>query len=163
MQVKHFDGAGLLTPIVHAQIGLSALPILGSVLSHGYLVAGYLPLHIAFPTLAGMLLGPGTPYQNEHLMPAFIDCISSTEAALLKECLKVKGSSFSVQTQAKLDIFSRFDSRQLPTPSNFKWPNTTLQSNPWQPLLQSTPEFHLLKVLYGREKPWMIFIPSIKL
>lgn len=68
-----------------------------------------------------MLLEPGTPYQNEHLMSAFIECISSTEAALLKECLKVKGSSFSVQTQAKLvDIFSRFDSRQLPTPANFK-------------------------------------------
>lgn len=119
--LKHFDGAGLLTPIVHAQIDLSALPILGSVLSHGYLVAGYLPLRIAFPTLAGMLLGPGTPYQNEHLMSAFIECISSTEAALLKECLKVKGSSFSVQTQAKLvEIFSQFDSRQLPTPANFK-------------------------------------------
>ena len=66
-----------------------------------------LPLRIVFPTLAGMLLGPGTPYQDEHLMSAFIDGISSTEAALLKECLKVKGSSFSVQTQAKLvDIFS---------------------------------------------------------
>ena len=34
--LKHFDGAGLLTPIVHAQIDLSPLPILGSVLSHGY-------------------------------------------------------------------------------------------------------------------------------
>ena len=119
--LKHFDGAGLLSPIVHAQIDLSALPILGSVLSHGYLVARYLPLRIAFPTLAGMLLGPGTCYQNEHLMSAFIDGISSTEAALLKECLKVKGSSFNVLMQAKLvDIFSRFDSRQLPTPANLK-------------------------------------------
>ena len=119
--LKHFDAAGLLTPIVHAQIDLFALPILGSVLSHGYLVTGYLPLRIAFPTLAGMLLGPGTPYQDEHLMSVFIDGISSTEAALLKECLKVKGSSFSVQTQAKLvDIFSWFDSRQLPTPTNLK-------------------------------------------
>ena len=119
--LKHFDGAGLLTPIVHAQIDLSALPILGSVLSHGYLLTGYIPLRIAFPTLAGMLLGPCTLYQNEHLMAAFIDSISSTEAAMLKECLKVKGSSFSVQTQAKLvDIFSRFDSRQLPTPANLK-------------------------------------------
>ena len=26
--LKHFDGAGLLTPIIHAQIDLSALPIL---------------------------------------------------------------------------------------------------------------------------------------
>lgn len=98
--LKHFDGAGLLTTIILAQIDLSALPILGSVLSHGYFVTGYLPLRIVFPTLADMLLGPGTPYQDEHLMSAFIDGISSTEAALLKECLKVKGSSFSVQTQA---------------------------------------------------------------
>ena len=68
------------------------------VTSNGYLLTGYIPLCIAFLTLAGMLLGPNTPYQNEHLMSAFIDSISSTEAALLKECLKMKGSSFSVWT-----------------------------------------------------------------
>lgn len=53
-----FDGGNLLTPVMTPQSDLSVFPILGRILSHGYLATGVLPVHIAFPSLAGMLLGP---------------------------------------------------------------------------------------------------------
>ena len=46
-----------MTPLLHAQVEMSTFPMLGKILSHGYFIAGFLPLHIAFPTLADMLLG----------------------------------------------------------------------------------------------------------
>ena len=53
-----FEGATTLIPMIHPQTDVSLFPATGLILSHGYLVAGVLPLRIALPTLASLLLGP---------------------------------------------------------------------------------------------------------
>ena len=41
----------LLTPMFHPQTDMSVFPVIGSILSHGFLVTGLLPDRIAVPTL----------------------------------------------------------------------------------------------------------------
>ena len=52
---KLFDGSSLLTPVLHATIDMTKLPLLGKFLSHGFLVCGYLPIHVTFSSLAAIL------------------------------------------------------------------------------------------------------------
>ena len=59
--LRHFDGSSVLAPTVHAGLDISLLHTLGRILSHGYLACGYLPVRIAFPTLAAILLGADVP------------------------------------------------------------------------------------------------------
>ena len=80
-----FDGGSLLTPVVHPQTNMSVLPLLGKILSHGYLACGFLPLRIAFPALAGMLLGPTITTPPSILVSSFIDSLSTYEATLIVE------------------------------------------------------------------------------
>ena len=49
---QFFDGSALLIPVLHPSVDMSVLPSLGTVLSHGYLVCGFMPTRIAFPVLA---------------------------------------------------------------------------------------------------------------
>lgn len=37
----------------------SILPVVGSIVSHGYLVSGFLPVRVALPCRIGILCGPG--------------------------------------------------------------------------------------------------------
>ena len=116
-----FDGGSLLTPVVHPQTNMSVLPLLGKILSHGYLACGFLPLRIAFPALAGMLLGPTITTPPSILVSSFIDSLSTYEATLLKDGLAVKGERFSDRLQSKIiGVMSRFGARELPTPKNLK-------------------------------------------
>ena len=58
--MKLFDGSRLLTPSIEPHNSSSTdLKIIGRILSHGYLYAGFLPTRVALPALMGMLLGPG--------------------------------------------------------------------------------------------------------
>ena len=70
-----FEGATLLTPMVHPQIDMSLFTITGWILSNGYLVSGVLPICIALPMLICMLPGPAaaslTP--DTILLNTFID------------------------------------------------------------------------------------------
>ena len=54
----YFDGAGVVIPLLHAQIDVEAFSTLGTIVSHGYLASGYLPIRQALPSLIGILLGP---------------------------------------------------------------------------------------------------------
>ena len=47
---KLFEGATILTLMIHPQTDMSVFAILGRIFSHGYFVAGILPTRIAFPT-----------------------------------------------------------------------------------------------------------------
>ena len=61
---KHFEGAQTVTPLVHAHTDLKLLQVMGRILSHGYLVSGFLPVRISLPCLILMLLGNIYKYQN---------------------------------------------------------------------------------------------------
>ena len=53
--LKKFDGESLLVPAIHPNTDMASFPILGTVLAHGFMVCGYLPVRIAFPVLAAAL------------------------------------------------------------------------------------------------------------
>ena len=53
-----FEGGSLLIPAICPDTAIETLPVVGKIISHGYLATGFLPLRIAFPSLARILLGP---------------------------------------------------------------------------------------------------------
>lgn len=109
-----FDGGRLLTPVLHPQVDLRILPVLGMILSHGYLGGGFLPMRIAFPTLAALLLQT-TEVSDRILVATFLETVSTVEANVLTKALRAS-SEFSGSQQVQLaSILGRFGSRQLPT------------------------------------------------
>ena len=104
-----------------ADVESKDLSLLGAILSHGYLVSGFLPLRVAFPSLAGMLIGPSCDMPPGLLVEAYVDSISTTDGSRIKECLKVEGNYFSQATTHSLfGILSRSGIKQLPTPKNIQ-------------------------------------------
>ena len=59
---RHFDGSGTLVPALHPHVDMRVFPLLGTILSHGYLACGFLPVQIAFPVIAAAVLEPN--HQN---------------------------------------------------------------------------------------------------
>ena len=117
-----FDGAMILIPLVHAQTDMGVFPILGKIISHGYLASGYLPVRISLPSLIAMLLGPSVTIPRSFLLDALMDYISDNEREKLKIALRYKGTSSSFPTpEMKSDVISmmsRFGCREMPTPRN---------------------------------------------
>ena len=112
-----FEGSKLLVPLFHPQTDASVFPIIGRIISHGYLVSGFMPVRIALPTLVSILCGPGKTLPSSILRDAFLDYISSTERLLFKEALQCV--VFTPKLQEKLlNTLTRFGCRHLPTPSN---------------------------------------------
>jgi len=79
---RFFDAACILTPNLHATTNMSALPLLGKILSYGFLISGYIPIYIAFPSLAGILLGLTNKVSPQFLIEAFTE---SLKQLLLKK------------------------------------------------------------------------------
>ena len=70
------DGSTLLTPLLHPQLDTTILPVVGRILTHGF-TCGFLPVRIAFPTLAMMLNGP---VSDDVILEAFPDSVSNIDA-----------------------------------------------------------------------------------
>ena len=116
-----FEGATLLTPMIHPQMDMNTFTVIGRILSHGYMVSGTLPIRIALPTLICMLLGPAaaSSISDKVLLNTFLDFISTYERSTLKLALACDGVSFPVSVQEELTtVLGGFGCRQLPTPSN---------------------------------------------
>ena len=114
-----FDGSTLLIPTVHPNINVSLLSKLGVILSHGYLVCGFVPTRIAFPSVACILLDTAITISSKILVEAFTECLSVHEAAILKRALTGSSTSFSsVDKDILTTIFSRYGCRSCPTPEN---------------------------------------------
>ena len=114
-----FEGASLLTPMNHPQMDMSIFPIIGRILSHGYLVAGVLPIRIALPTLTCMLLGPTAVITRDVLLDTFLDFISATERAVFKRALLFEAEKvYPTDMQEELmGTLAGFGCRVLPKPS----------------------------------------------
>ena len=67
---KHFDGAsgGSLVATIHPHVDMGIFPILGSIISHGYLACEFLPIECAFPILAATLLGPSIKIEDIDML-----------------------------------------------------------------------------------------------
>lgn len=114
-----FEGAGLLTPMNHPQMDMNVFPIIGRILSHGYLVSGVLPIRIALPTLTCMLLGPTAVIAGNVLLDTFLDYISATERATFKRALLFEAEkAYPADIQEELmATLAGFGCRVLPKPS----------------------------------------------
>ena len=87
--IKLCDGGSLLTPVVHPHIQMSKLATFGSIISYAYITSGFLPIRVAFPCLAAMLLGPATLIPDKILTEAFIDSLSVHDAGVFKQALSI--------------------------------------------------------------------------
>ena len=97
---------------------MTAFPILGRFLFHGYLACGMLPVCIALPSLIGMVLGPSVAIPSEIIIESFADYVSDVERRTLKEVLE-QNEPFTYAVRAELvNILSRFGCRHVPTHSN---------------------------------------------
>ncbi len=96
-----FDGSA---PVLHPQVDMAILPVLGKVLSHGYLATGFLSVQVCFLVLTVVLL-KCTDIKEDFLVRAFLSQSSVAAEGVLRRCLKVK--EFSSDDQAQLiTIFS---------------------------------------------------------
>ena len=121
--VKNFDGEKLLVPAVHPNMDMTVLRLLGTILSHGFMVCGFLPIRLAFPIVAAALLGPETEFPDSMIIDSFIDYLSTYESSLISQALcEVKNGKELTQTlQAQIiSIFSRLGCVQVPTKTNLQ-------------------------------------------
>ena len=119
--VKLFDGGSLLCPVVHPHTPVSKLPTVGAVISHSYLTTGYLPIRIAFPCLAAILLGSSVDIPENFLVEAFVNSLSVHEAGIFKEAFAICEKQFPSALQCDvLSVLSRYGCRDVPNPRNLK-------------------------------------------
>ena len=112
-----FDGILLLTPVVHPHVDMSTMPL--KVMSHGYLVCGFLLTRVTFPALASILLDLAVEIPAKILVETFADSLNYFEASIIKEALTVKTSTFSDRQQSQLlSVLSRCGCRVCPTPQD---------------------------------------------
>ncbi len=120
---QFFDGQSLMTPVIHPHTDMTCLPTLGRILSHGYLVSGFLPIRIAFPVLASILLGQSTEVPKGILLDAFADSLCTFEAKVIRDALQFPASAsrFPEETESSLiSVLSRYSCREVPTPQSLK-------------------------------------------
>ena len=116
--LRHFDGSSVLAPTVHAGLDISLLHTLGRILSHGYLACGYLPVRIAFPTLAAILLGADVIITADILLDTFREGLTPVDQSAIALAISSKAPFTQDLTSKLVDIFSRVDCLEMPTPSN---------------------------------------------
>ena len=87
--LKSFDGGSVLTPAMHPGIDTTVFPILSTILSHGFLSCGYLPIRIAFPVLAAIVLSPTVSIPTDMLIESFADYLSTYESDLVCKALSL--------------------------------------------------------------------------
>ena len=92
--VSAFDGCNSLVPQAHPHIDIGILfPVLGTILSHGFLATGMLPVRIAFPVIAAVVLGPMVDIPDSTYI-SLADNVSLYEGSLLKRGFGVTVGSF---------------------------------------------------------------------
>ena len=104
---------------------IEKFPVLGTILSHGYLACGILQLRLAFPVLASSLLGPSVKISDGIMVESFVDYLVCYEGEILNEAFDTArkvgpGTPFSPALLTKLTNLSRSGCRELPKPENLK-------------------------------------------
>ncbi len=115
---KHFDGSCLVTPRVCAGLKGIPLQILGRILSYGYISCGFLPVRIAFPTLAAILLTSFAEITDDILLQTFKVSLSPVDLSSIKEALSIQTAYPQGLLSKLINIFSRFDCLEVPNPGN---------------------------------------------
>ena len=85
--VQHFDGEKLLIPSMRPGVNMAKFKLIGTILVHGFMVCGFLPVRIAFPVIAAVLLGPDVKIPDTILIESFVDFLSSHDGSLLHDAV----------------------------------------------------------------------------
>jgi len=114
------DGANFVVPLIHPQTDIAILPIMGKVISHGYLSSGCLPVRIALPSLIGILLGTCLDLPHPILLGALLDYVSCNERTKLQLALTYQESDQFPEglEDVLILILSRLGCRTMPTTQN---------------------------------------------
>ena len=113
---RTFDGYRLLVP----EIDMQVFPIMGRVLSHGFLACNYLSVVIVFPAIVGILLSPKTVVPDSILLQVLPDFLSDLEAGVLREAIACT-LQFTNELRNKLvAVLARFDCREISTNKTIK-------------------------------------------
>ena len=116
---KLFEGATLVIPLLHPQSDMAVFPILGKIISHGYLSSGYLPVRIAFPSLIGILLGSTASIPKQFHVDTLLDYLNMHDREKLKFALDSCSCPFSDDITTNLiAILSQLGCRVIPTSEN---------------------------------------------
>ena len=116
-----FDGCALLYPAMHAGVDLTAFSVIGTALSHAYIIAGILPVRIAFPCLAVALLGPATVIPDTLLYSSFLSSLSAHDASIVEGALQMGNVDYSSSLQDELvSILASQGCRQIPNALNLR-------------------------------------------
>lgn len=96
---------------IQAQTDMVKLPVLGAIMFHGLLSCSFLPIRLAFPIVAAVLLSPSVQLPDAIVMDTFVDYVSSYESRILREAVDISQTnqvSYKQHLQAQLvDILSR--------------------------------------------------------
>ena len=137
-----FDGSSFLYPTIHACVDM-AFPVLGAVISHGYLAVGVFPDRIAFPCLAAALLGPTTTISDSILEESFISSLSTHEASVLRNAFSCTASRYVPEVESELtSIFANHGVRGIPKPENVK--RLLVQASAYTFLMEPAAALHMI-------------------
>ena len=75
-KITLFDGCNVVIPSVNPHSELIHFSVVGTVLSHGYLISGYIPIAVAFPVLVCALKGPIVEILAQIMIEAFLNYLS---------------------------------------------------------------------------------------
>jgi len=114
----------LVTPAIHPGTNFSLYPVVGKIVSHGYLTAGCLPVRICFPVLAKFLF-PRHSFSEfpEAYIQTFIESLSLYDADIIRKAftLSEKKLPFSRDVELGLgNIMSFYHCREIPTPESLE-------------------------------------------
>ena len=123
--LRAFDGGSVLVPAVHPHVDMTIYPVLGTVLSYGFLSCGFLPIRLAFPVIAAIVHGPMVNVPDHILVKSFAAYLSSYESSVICEALQLvrtgQQTCFSAEQSSQLVyILSQLGCREIPRPSNLK-------------------------------------------
>ena len=117
----HCDGEKLLVPAVHPNTDMAAFSVLGTILVHGFMTSGFMPVKLAFPVVAYVLCGPEMIIRDSIFLESLVDYVPTSDCNILKKAFKVTDDCYDEKMKTGLiDILSRLGCSEMPTPSNIK-------------------------------------------
>ena len=86
--VKHFNSERLLVPAIHPNTDMMGFSTLGTILVHGFMVCGFLPTRLSFPTIAAVLLGTEVNVTDQIFLQSLVNFIPSHDSRIIHEAIE---------------------------------------------------------------------------
>jgi hypothetical protein len=102
---------------VAPEMDMSKFKLLGTILVHGFMVCGFLPNRIAFPSIVTILLGSEAKISDTILVESFIDFLSVHDGSLVRNAVTAKSLTPNM-TSDLINLLSRFECKEIPSSSN---------------------------------------------